>query len=132
MTTKAEQALDFWSPLRPPEGVRLPGQVVFFGYYGHCSVIVCDEVHDYGPVRHASIAHPYRYPTWEEIVAVRDRWFGPDTECVMVIPRRTDYVKAYPHAFHVWGDPEGRRIWVLTERGTDDERRHGESGDSGN
>jgi len=90
-------------------------RVVYCGAFGRCSVIVTDEPHEYGVVRHASIAHPWRYPTWEEIVQVRDQFFGPDTECVMFIPSRKEHVNLHPNAFHLWGDPQGRRRWVLAD-----------------
>lgn len=104
---KEAEALEFWSP------ITSECKVVHFGYHDRCFVIVTDEPHEYGMVRHASIAHPWRYPTWDEIVSVRDRFFGPQTECVMFVPRRSEYVNLQPNAFHLWGDPEGRRTWVL-------------------
>ena len=51
---------------------------------------------------HISIAHPERYPTWDEILTVW-RWYaGPDVEGVMVLARAGDYVNFHKNCFHVW------------------------------
>ena len=50
---------------------------------------------------HMSIAHPTRYPTWDEILTVRE-WFFPDeVEAVMVLARKSQYVNLHPHCFHI-------------------------------
>lgn len=51
---------------------------------------------------HASISHAKRYPTWNEIKAVRDWAFPSDMEVVMVLPRAMDYVNIHQTTFHLW------------------------------
>ncbi len=64
---------------------------------------------------HVSIAHPERYPEWDEIFKVW-RWYaGPYVEGVIVLAREADYVNLHKNCFHVWqsrcgregGDPDG-------------------------
>ena len=57
---------------------------------------------------HISIACPDRYPTWQEITAVREWGFDPDTEVVMVLARRGEYVNLHPNCFHLWESACGR------------------------
>lgn len=64
----------------------------------HLSVIV--SVDD-GSL-HASIAHPDRYPTWAEILSVRNWIFPAEMEVVMVLARRSEYVNLHPNCFHLW------------------------------
>lgn len=54
------------------------------------------------PSLHVSISHTFRYPTWEEIKAVRAWAWDEDTEVVMVLARRRDYVNISPNCFHLW------------------------------
>lgn len=51
---------------------------------------------------HVSISHTHRYPTWEEIKAVRAWAWDEDTEVVMVLARRRDYVNIAKNCFHLW------------------------------
>lgn len=57
---------------------------------------------------HASIAHPDRYPTWAEIVRVRNWIFPAEMEVVMVLARRSEYVNLHPNCFHLWQSRCGR------------------------
>ena len=57
---------------------------------------------------HASIAHPSRYPTWDEILAVRDWFFMDETEAVMVLARKSEYVNAHNFCFHIHESMCGR------------------------
>lgn len=64
----------------------------------HLSVIVSVD----GGDLHASIAHPDRYPTWAEILSVRNWIFPAEMEVVMVLARRSEYVNLHPNCFHLW------------------------------
>lgn len=57
-----------------------------------------------GPLRwHLSIAHPARYPTWDEMSAAREKLLPADLVFVMVFPAAWDiYVNSHPHCFHLW------------------------------
>lgn len=51
---------------------------------------------------HVSVSLRHRCPTWDEMCAVKERFFEPD-ECVMQLhPPRSDYVNFHPHCLHLW------------------------------
>lgn len=51
---------------------------------------------------HVSVAHPNRTPTWDEMCAVKDVFFGPD-ECVLQIhPPENEYINDHQHCLHLW------------------------------
>jgi len=60
----------------------------------------------WGWLKHASVARPDRYPSWDEILAVKEQLFG-DIDCMMVLPKKADYVNVHENAFHIWQCPEG-------------------------
>jgi hypothetical protein len=75
---------------------------------GSCSVIV---TRDYGVEWHLSIAHPVRYPSWDEVAEARYRILPPWITMVMVLPPVKDYVNVHENCFHlhqvVNGNPAG-------------------------
>lgn len=52
--------------------------------------------------RHLSVSHPYRFPTWNEILRLRNWFFPSEMEVVMVLARRSEYVNVHPNCFHLW------------------------------
>ncbi len=50
---------------------------------------------------HISVSHPTRYPTWDELVAVK-RAFAPNLELAIYLPRDEDYVNVHENCFHMW------------------------------
>lgn len=64
-----------------------------------------DETH-HGVLRHLSVAHKSRVPTWEELLQARSIFFEDDTDCMMVMPVEEDYVNVHKYAFHIWEIPE--------------------------
>ena len=71
---------------------------------GECSVIVTRE----GPSRlwHLSIAHPRRYPTWDEIAAVRYALLPDEIWVAMYLPPRSEYVNVHRNCFQLYECPE--------------------------
>lgn len=53
------------------------------------------------PGTHISVSHPTRYPTWDELVAVK-RAFAPNLELAIYLPRDEDYVNVHENCFHMW------------------------------
>lgn len=51
---------------------------------------------------HASIAHPFRYPTWEEIKFIRYKLFPDDIKVAMVLPPKKEYVNMHKNCFHMY------------------------------
>lgn len=59
----------------------------------------------WGRLKHVSIAHEHRYPTWNEILEIKDIFFG-DVDVMMIIPKKEDYVNIHKNCFHLWQTPE--------------------------
>lgn len=51
---------------------------------------------------HVSLSHRKRYPTWNEIKAVREWLFPDEMEVVMVLARKSEYVSISENCFHLW------------------------------
>lgn len=83
-----------------PAGVALGvvGGELWLSREKRLSVIVSLD----GGQLHASIAHPDRYPTWAEILSMRDWIFPAEMEVVMVLARRSEYVNLHQNCFHLW------------------------------
>ena len=60
----------------------------------------------HGELQHVSVSRNDRYPSWDEIVAVKDQFFGDDKDAVMHLPRKSQYVNLHPNCFHIWELPE--------------------------
>lgn len=85
----------------------VPGGRLWMGHSGkHNRMSVIASV-DSGAL-HVSIAHSNRYPTWDEILAVRAWAFPDDTEVVMVLARKEEYVNLHNNCFHLWESACGR------------------------
>jgi len=67
------------------------------------------EQHPDGLWKHASISHPNRYPTWDEILDVRYTFFGEQEEVMQVLPPKSEYINVHKNCFHLWC-PVGRRL----------------------
>jgi hypothetical protein len=63
-----------------------------------CSVLVAVESGRW----HLSIAHPDRYPTWDEIREARYALVPNHVTMAMLLPPRQEYVNIHPHCFHLW------------------------------
>lgn len=76
------------------------------------SVIVTRAEHEGAEWVHASLAHPNRMPSWEEVRAVKTAVFG-DRFAYMVFPPSATYVNIHDYALHVWGrwdESDGRAL----------------------
>lgn len=74
------------------------------GKHNHMTMIASAD----GGHLHVSISHSARYPTWDEILAVRAWAFPPEMEVVMVLARKGEYVNMHPNCFHLWESACGR------------------------
>lgn len=66
------------------------------------SVIATRAEHDGQEWLHASIAHPDRMPTWEELKAVKVALIGAARFAYLVFPPAWQYVNQHPYALHLW------------------------------
>lgn len=88
--------------LRTPDGQYLPARA--WGKYG-LRVLVTIDPTPHGRLLHVSISHKHRYPTWEEIKAVREAIYPADIDVMMMLPQEADYVNLHPNTFHLWQTP---------------------------
>lgn len=51
---------------------------------------------------HISIAHPDRYPTWDEIKDARYQFVPDEIHMVMPLPPERFYLNVHRNAFHLW------------------------------
>lgn len=69
---------------------------------------------------HVSVSHPTRCPTWDQMHAMKQRFFH-DHEAVMQIhPPERDYVNLHPFCLHLWR-PQHKRIplpksWMVGQK----------------
>jgi hypothetical protein len=64
---------------------------------GGCTVIVSREWDRW----HLSIAHPHRYPTWDEIARARYRLLPGEITAAMVLPPLEHYVNLHKNCFQI-------------------------------
>jgi hypothetical protein len=72
---------------------------------GECTVSVTKEFGDW----HLSIAHPRRYPTWDEVAEARYRLLPADRTFAMLLPPKDQYINIHNFCFQLLEvDPETR------------------------
>lgn len=64
-----------------------------------------DNTPKWGWLKHLSISRHDRYPTWEEILEVKEKIFG-DIDVMMIMPKKSDYVNVHQNCFHLWQTPQ--------------------------
>jgi len=102
---------DNWNELPIPVAVARmvePGTRLFED--GELRVMVSQ--HPSGPMSgrwHLSISHPYRDPTWDEIVSARYALVPNEVWMMQVLPPKEVYVNVHEHVFHLWEiEPDDR------------------------
>ena len=64
---------------------------------GECSVIVGLEAG-----WHLSIAHPNRYPTYDEIKEARYKFLPNEATMAMLFPPKEEFINLHNNCFHLW------------------------------
>lgn len=62
-----------------------------------------------GGWEHVSVSKPNRCPTWDEMCAIKDMFFGPEECVVQYHPPKSEYVNNHPYCLHLWR-PIGQEI----------------------
>ena len=90
-------------PQGEPEQVAWWGNSPVFAW-GRLRVIESDdqEFGDGEMWKHVSFSCRNRLPDWEEIKAVRMRFFPPDGEVIQVLPPVSEYVNNHAYTLHLW------------------------------
>ncbi len=73
-------------------------------YAGGCKILASKG--------HISISRKDRYPTWDEIIQIKERLAGTETEWVMIMPPSSEYVNLHPNCFHVYSMERVRMEWA--------------------
>ncbi len=56
---------------------------------------------DDGGKHHLSIAHPKRYPTWDEIVHIRYELIPDNVTMALILPSMAEYINVHEHCFQL-------------------------------
>jgi hypothetical protein len=56
---------------------------------------------------HASMAHPDRIPTWDELKILKAWLVTDDRYAYQVLPPASRYVNVHPHVLHLWAVIDG-------------------------
>ncbi len=106
---------------RLADGRRLSyaGPYQLRGQHGHhwrgpkrlLALATIDPTERFGPLLHVSLSYPDRDPDWPTIRLVREAFFPPTVDVMMLLPRAEDYVAGTPewpdsHVFHLIETPE--------------------------
>lgn len=54
---------------------------------------------------HMSIAHPERYPTWDEVAKARYELIPDGATMAMLLPPRSEYINIHNFCFQLWEIP---------------------------
>lgn len=66
---------------------------------GDLSALVSQEP---GMGWHMSVAHPERYPTWDEIAHLRYALLPEQVTMAMLLPPENEYINVHNHTFQLW------------------------------
>jgi hypothetical protein len=71
-----------------------------------------------GPLLQVSLLYRRHDPSWREITSIKDLFFGPHIDAMMMLPKEAHFVHGVPgwedsHVFHVWQLPPAweRQLW---------------------
>jgi len=93
--------------IAPPsvwENIEMAGNARMFAW-GQLRILITDnDVYDetMETWRHVSFSCKKRYPTWDELLAVRYEFFPPEAEVIQVFPPQVEYVNLHPFTLHMW------------------------------
>jgi len=92
-----------------PEFFRasLPGSKDIQLFKGAAGIqVICSiDPTKFGFLKHVSVSKPDQYPTWDELIDIRNQLFPADVDCMMVMPKAADYVNVHENCFHIWQCP---------------------------
>jgi hypothetical protein len=87
--------------------LKLQGSYDIEEWFTECglAILVSTEPTPHGDLRHVSVSRIDRYPSWEEIKKVREKFLPMDKPAMMVFPTKDYYVNLHQNCFHVWESP---------------------------
>jgi hypothetical protein len=98
-----------------PGGFRFPetGTPPRYWRLGECSVILTHDGRPFG--WHLSIAHPHRYPKWDEIAEARYRCMKPEITVAMLLPPMEEYINVHKNCFQLHEIPDEANLISMYE-----------------
>lgn len=60
-----------------------------------------------GKWKHVSVSHRDRYPTWDEIIEVKELFLGKECSAMQLIPPRSKWLNLMENCFHLWHRLDG-------------------------
>jgi len=79
---------------------------------------ISEELPALGPLLQVSMRYLSRDPSWREITAVKDVFFGPGLDAMIMLPKEAHFVHGYAgnedsHIYHIWQLPPTweRDLW---------------------
>ncbi len=111
--TKVPDPVPFELPEQVHHNAQSAGAMIEPGskFYkmGGCSIILSHSKHGW----HMSIAHPKRYPTWDEIAHARYSLIPNDVPMAMMLPPQEEFINVHANCFQLWQvDPFGETVSV--------------------
>ena len=70
---------------------------------GKCTIFVGNS----GAGWHLSIAHPLRYPTWDEVAHARYKLLPGNITMAMLLPPQAEYLNLHENTFQMWECVDG-------------------------
>lgn len=64
-----------------------------------------DDTERFNKLLHVSISRRSRHPSWHEITLIKQAFYGPERDAMMVLPRDEDWVNLHEVCFHLWETP---------------------------
>ncbi len=84
----------------------VPNAKAFQSDIGLTIIVSTDNTPKWGPLQHVSVSKEDRYPSWDELLQIKEFFFG-NKDCMMVMPKKEDYINHHSNCFHIWECPEG-------------------------
>ena len=72
---------------------------------GELRIISSIDITEHGRLMHVSVSLPDRYPTWDEMIAIKRHFYPPDVAAVMIAPEEEVYVNIQSWTLHWWQLP---------------------------
>lgn len=80
------------------------GHAAYRGADGMVVMVSWDPT-PHGLLQHVSVSYAARLPRWQDMIAVRDAFFGADVDVVIVLPRRGKYINFHKYCLHMFQTP---------------------------
>jgi hypothetical protein len=91
----ASAPAEFW------DKADLPAESTIFGW-GQLRIIHTKELIDNEDWIHVSLSCRNRFPTWDELLAVRYEFFLETDEVIQIFPPKKEYINHHKYALHLW------------------------------